>query len=136
MEIGKMHNYREQLKPCPFCGNNSPNIHTLGAGDSYYVKCGDIMAPYKVSCGASTSAIDCRTPEEAVQRWNQRVANTSSSESEGFSQVNLSELMDELARRNIERSDIGLTPSEVRDMIFRAFGIDPKPHVIWFRKES
>lgn len=53
------------LKPCPFCGNTTPNLLTLGApgDDDWYVECG---AP----CTAQMVLVD--TQARAVANWNRR----------------------------------------------------------------
>lgn len=51
--------YKEELKPCPFCDGNA----ILYAAGIPYVRCDD--------CGTQTTAY--HTPEEAIAAWNRRV---------------------------------------------------------------
>ena len=54
-----------ELKPCPFCGNNYPEIHSSQVYGSYYAYCRQ--------CGVKTRKTD--TKEETVEVWNRRKNN-------------------------------------------------------------
>jgi Lar family restriction alleviation protein len=51
--------YKEELKPCPFCGGNA----ILYAAGIPYVRCDN--------CGTQTTAY--QTPDHAITAWNRRV---------------------------------------------------------------
>lgn len=55
----------DKLKPCPFCGNQSPEL--VGRGGYWWVVC---------VCGMETKKLNTPTSEEAkdvqVRRWNRR----------------------------------------------------------------
>lgn len=52
----------KELKPCPFCGNEYPEIHSSRVYGSYYVHCRQ--------CGVETGKTELK--EEAVETWNRR----------------------------------------------------------------
>ena len=70
-----------ELKPCPFCGKNVPNVGTIA---DHEFTCEDDMsyeydsthfdvvcAATAGGCGASTGK-RYETPEEAIEAWNRR----------------------------------------------------------------
>lgn len=66
----------KHLRPCPFCGNPEPKLHSNGMGD-FYVRCE--AEDEDVHCGARTSDRDCETITAAVRRWNDRAQAPKSS---------------------------------------------------------
>lgn len=52
--------YKEVLKPCPFCGSEAMNRKSNGL---YYVFC--------TNCSVKT--VDSITPDDAIAAWNRRV---------------------------------------------------------------
>ena len=58
----------KRLKPCPMCGNESPDIYDVDAFDDYEcwcVKCSE--------CGLELN--DYHQEDDAIDAWNQRVEN-------------------------------------------------------------
>lgn len=58
----------KRLKPCPMCGNPSPDIYNIGDWENcacWVVKCNE--------CGVEVN--DFFTQEDAIDAWNQRVEN-------------------------------------------------------------
>lgn len=60
----------EELKPCPFCGNEDVHIRPNRIGD-YFVMC-DSDVEGEEGCGASSSDRRCETEAGAARRWNER----------------------------------------------------------------
>ena len=57
----------EELKSCPFCGNNGHIDVCDGLGsDSYYPQCGT------EKCVGNNGWVDFPTEEEAIKAWNTR----------------------------------------------------------------
>ncbi len=57
---------RFMLKPCPFCGNEKPNLLNLGE-DDWYVECGAPCTAQMVLVGSQA---------RAVTNWNKRTATS------------------------------------------------------------
>lgn len=55
--------YKEPLKPCPFCG--SENIEKRGHDINYYIEC--------AGCRATTSI--CTSRDESIRAWNRRASD-------------------------------------------------------------
>ena len=51
-----------ELKPCPFCGNEYINLISSVGKAAYWCKCEE--------CGVSTSCFDSKV--EAIEAWNRR----------------------------------------------------------------
>ena len=63
----------KRLKPCPMCGNESPDIYDVDAFDDYEcwcVKCSE--------CGLELN--DYHQEDDAIDAWNQRVENKNTNE--------------------------------------------------------
>ena len=58
----------EQLKPCPFCGNEFPTL-TKCYGNIYIVACPQCQTYFGCDCTAGHD----RSKEETIARWNSRV---------------------------------------------------------------
>lgn len=55
--------YKEPLKPCPFCG--SENVVISGCENLIYVKCDKCL----------TRTAECATEERATELWNRRASD-------------------------------------------------------------
>ena len=66
----------QELKPCPFCGNDNIEIRSNGIGDYYAICSGDGEEGDPCGCGASTSDRRCESQKGAIDRWNTRVPDT------------------------------------------------------------
>lgn len=68
----------EELKPCPFCGNDNPQLWCMGLGDEgpepggedvCLVQCGSDEVGTDIYCGAS---VEATSREGAIRQWNRR----------------------------------------------------------------
>lgn len=56
---------RDELKPCPFCGEKPYPVGQYATGPSNW---------WTVDCSNCTATITAPSREDAVRRWNHRVA--------------------------------------------------------------
>ena len=57
----------EELKPCPFCGNDDVTVRWFPYNSAYYVQCNQLRCYSK--------GPDRLNKQEAVEAWNRRVTD-------------------------------------------------------------
>lgn len=65
--------YKEELKPCPFCGSRA-EVKQVYCSDKYYIACSSHKELFKDCCviaGVGARVYD--TADEAISAWNRRV---------------------------------------------------------------
>lgn len=65
-----------ELKPCPFCGNDKPMIHarTCDKGDRYDPADRAFPIVRCHTCGCCAEGTDWSEPKTAIEKWNRRTA--------------------------------------------------------------
>jgi Lar family restriction alleviation protein len=60
---------KEQMKPCPFCGNTNKDEFAIHSHIHNHYR--DLVI-YNACCSCGATGPDMDTKEEAVERWNKR----------------------------------------------------------------
>ena len=59
---------QNELKPCPFCGYDHPNIKHQYYSDTYYVHCVNCQSNFSLDCTSGRY----KSEEKTKEAWNKR----------------------------------------------------------------
>ena len=61
----------DELKPCPFCGDEFPVVRHFGSTDTYAIQCNNCQTLFSMDCTAGHD----RKLDITIAAWNRREAD-------------------------------------------------------------